>query len=540
VRLALVPFLVASSGVWDQTANCSNRHVAKATKFPVVPKTRSYSVRIGVAGLLQESNTFLDAETDLQRFRDDVLATGDEIRRRFEQSHHELGGFLEELARQQKDDQQIEVVPLLVARALPYGCISDDTYEQLCEMLEKQFEIAGSLDGVLVACHGANVAKSTRDADGDWLARIRRRVGNDTPIISTLDPHATLSRLMVEATNALIAYRTNPHIDQHARGVEAARLLMNTLRGEVKPTQAACFPPLAMSIDKQATSESPCREFYQHADAMLTDAGILSNSIILGFPYADVVELGSAVIVVTDDDREKAEQLANNLGKRLWQDRESFACDSIGVDSAIDKALTLKGPVCLLDMGDNVGGGSSADGTTIAHALHSRGIERSVICLFDPEVVQQARQKGAGASADFVIGGKTDLLHGEPLTCRCQVVGVYDGKFSEGEPRHGGFTEFDQGETVVLMANSGLTIVVTSERMVPFSLGQLTSCELDPASYHILVAKGVNAPIAAYEKVCSDFIRVDTIGVTAANMTKLEFENRRRPLFPFEKDFAWD
>lgn len=497
-------------------------------------------MRIGVVGLLQESNTFLNAETDLQRFRDDVLATGDEIRQQFQKSYHEIGGFFTELDRLQVSlESRIEIVPLLVARALPYGCMADDTYQQLCAMLDRQFDTAGELDGILVACHGANVANSTRDVDGDWLARIRRRVGRETPIISTLDPHANLSRQMVAETNALIAYRTNPHMDQHDRGVEAAQLMIRTLRSEVTPTQAACFPPMAMSIDKQATSESPCRELIRQADEMLAKDRVLSNSIILGFPYADVHELGSAVIVLTDDDPELAKRLANELGTCLWQNRKQFACDSIDVENAIDTALTLAGPVCLLDMGDNVGGGSSADGTKIAQALHSRRIDNSLVCLFDPEVVQQAKQVGVGSDGEFDIGGKTDDLHGEPLKCRCRVAGVYEGKFSESEPRHGGFTEFDQGQTVVLVADSGVTIIVSTERMVPFSLGQITSCQLDPSSYHILVAKGVNAPIAAYEKVCNAFIRVDTPGVTAANMKKLEFVHRRRPLFPFEDDFEW-
>ena len=137
------------------------------------------------------------------------------------------------------------------------------------------------------------------------------------------------------------------------------------------------------------------------------------------------------------------------------------------------------------------------------------------------------------------MGGKTDSFHGEPLEGDFTVVGLYDGKFEEPEPRHGGFTQCDQGRTAVVLSDRALTVMLTSRRMPPFSICQLTSCGVDPASFHILVAKGVNAPVAAYEPVCRHLIRVNTPGCTAADMTMFEFEHRRRPMFPFEPDTCW-
>jgi len=75
--------------------------------------------------------------------------------------------------------------------------------------------------------------------------------------------------------------------------------------------------------------------------------------------------------------------------------------------------------------------------------------------------------------------------------------------------------------------------------MAPFSLAQLTSCGLDPRQFRVLVAKGVVAPIAAYQSVCDHFIRVNTPGVTTADLATLPYRRRRRPLFPFETDFDW-
>ena len=137
------------------------------------------------------------------------------------------------------------------------------------------------------------------------------------------------------------------------------------------------------------------------------------------------------------------------------------------------------------------------------------------------------------------MGGHSGPLSGEPLAAEYTLRARADGRFSDSRPLHGGFTLFDQGPTAVLTVDTGLTIVVTSRRMVPFSLGQLTSCGLEPASFRVLVAKGVNAPIAAYREICRTFVRVNTPGVTAADMTTLEYSRRRRPMFPFEPECLW-
>jgi microcystin degradation protein MlrC len=171
-----------------------------------------------------------------------------------------------------------------------------------------------------------------------------------------------------------------------------------------------------------------------------------------------------------------------------------------------------------------------------ASAIASRQIRDAFLCLYDPESVLQASFAGAGASAHLRLGGKTDELHGPPIEGTFTVVSLHAGKFSEPEPRHGGFTHCDQGVTAIVQSDQGLTIMLTSKRMPPFSLEQLISCGIDPGRYHILVAKGVNAPIAAYSPVCKHIIRVNTPGCTSADMTSLPYKHRRRPMFPFEKD----
>jgi len=494
-------------------------------------------MRVGIVGILHESNTFIDSPTTLAHFRADVFLPGeaDETHRRFADAPHEIGGFFAGL-----ESEGIEAVPLLAARATPGGVIQSAVFERLKELVDEGFAANANLDGLLVACHGAAVSQPRRDADGEWLAQVRSRIGSDKPVIATLDLHANLSRRMVDAADALIGYRTNPHVDQRERGIEAARLMARTLSGEVKPTMAAAFPRVAINIEKQLTAEPPCRPLYDMADEMLREPMVLSNSVLLGFPYADVPEMGSSVVVVTDNQPQLAQQLADQIAGYIETNRHQFAGAFLSVEEAVRQAAMLDGPVLLLDMGDNVGGGSPGDGTALADAILEQAIDANLaadafICLADPQAAHAAVQAGRGARLRLSMGGKVETSQGPPLTAEVEVLSLHDGKFSESAVTHGGITEFDQGPTAVVRADKGLTIMLTSERIPPFSLRQMTAFGLNPAQFQAIIAKGVHAPRAAYDSVCQHCLRVDTPGVTQADMTKLEYQQRRRPLFPFEE-----
>ena len=490
-------------------------------------------MRVGIISLIHESNTFINTPTTIDLFRRDGLLTGDDITDRFGGGLNEISGFLQGL-----DDAGHEAVPIFYASTNPSGAITRSTCDILMDKMFSQLEKEGRLDGFLVAPHGANAGEGDdyRDLDGHWLSRLRDVAGPDIPIICTIDPHANLSHRMISACDATIAYRSNPHLDQRERGLEAARLMARTLAGEIKPVQAAAFPQVAINIERQLTAAPPCRPMYELADRWLARDGVLSNSVVLGFPYSDVEEMGSSFIAVTDNDPGLAQHIADNLARHLYEHRAEFEGEFIGIEAAVQKAFEVAGPVCLLDMGDNVGGGSAADGTLIAHALHGRSQPRSYVCLHDPAAVQEILGSSSisGGRMSLDMGGKTDDQHGPPLHTDVTIKSLHDGHFTESEIRHGGRTEFDMGPTAVVETNSGLTICLTSLRTVPVSLGMMTSCDLDPSDFQVIVAKGVHAPVAAYSPVCNALIRVDTPGATAADMKRFEYKFRRRPMFPFE------
>lgn len=489
-------------------------------------------MRIGIISIQHESNTFVQNPTTLADFRHDVLATGEEVRCLFQHSMHELGGFFAGLT-----EAGLEAVPIFAARAVPGGLVTKETLDQLVDTMLEQFDAAGPLDGLLVAPHGAAVCESVHDMDGYWLQLLRQRIGKSIPMVCTLDAHANVSQRMIDVCDATIVYRTNPHLDQYDRGLEAVNLMKRIVVRSIRPTQAVSLVPVVINIECQHTESEPCRSLYAAADRMLEHEGVLTNSIVLGFPYADTYEMGASFIVVTDNNPNLAAELANQLGDTLTTRREQFVAQLAGIEEALDQAAQRTGPVCLLDMGDNVGGGSSADGTLILHSLQSRGGPTCFACLFDPEAARQAIDAGIGSQViSLAMGGKFDSRLGSPLVADIRIVSIHDGKFTEDEVRHGGKTQYDMGPTVIVETDFGLTLMLNNHRTPPFSLKQLTSCGIDPTRYQLVVAKGVQAPLAAYSSVCPNSIRVNTPGPTCADLEQLVYKNRRCPLFPFERD----
>jgi microcystin degradation protein MlrC len=245
--------------------------------------------------------------------------------------------------------------------------------------------------------------------------------------------------------------------------------------------------------------------------------------------------MGTSFIVITDNKPAKAKAITQAMGKLLEENRKLFVGEKITADEAVKRALSLEKPVLLLDMGDNVGGGSPGDGTILLHTLNQYPEIRYFACIFDPEAVESCRLAGEKARLPLTLGGKSDELHGAPWNGELSVLQIAEGVFKESEPRHGGQVNYDMGTIAIVETANGSTLMLISKRVPPFSLSQLTTFGIKPQRYDIVIAKGVQAPVAAYAPVCPSLIRVDTPGVARADATKLTFNNRRKPLFPFEE-----
>ena len=486
--------------------------------------------------MLHESNTFATGTTTRAHFLESSLDTGAAITDKWERRHHEVGGFLEGATR-----FGIDPVPLLVAEAMPSGPIDSEAFESLTGEMKDAVRSAGRLDGILLALHGAANAVGHPDADGEIVAGLRQLVGPELPIVMTLDMHANISPQMVRGTTATVCYRSTPHVDQRERGVEAARIMSRTLCGEIRPVQALATPPLVISVIKHDTSEEPAATLIHDVEEVLTRPHVVSASVCFGYPWADVEKMGSSFLAVADDDPDAAQDAANWLARRAWERRSDYTGSIPSVAEAVSEAVRCEGqPIVLSDIGDNIGGGSPGDATFLLEEMVSQRVANALVVLWDPEGVRQCVTAGVGAEISLAVGGKTDGLHGGPVAITGRVRTINDGCFVDETPRHSGRTHYDQGTTAVVETLRQQTIVLTSVRMAPFSLGQIRSLGIDPRRQKMITVKGVVAPRAAYREVAARFILVNTPGVSSADLGSFVYHHRRRPLFPFELDAAAD
>lgn len=483
--------------------------------------------RIALFGIYHESNTFIDKPTTIDDFRNGHWVKGNELIREYRNSFHELGGMIEEL-----EKHDIEIVPISFAEATPGGIITAVTYEILLNDLIRDLAGILPIDGCLVALHGAAVSERYPDMDGDWLSVIREFFGELTPIVGTLDPHANVSAQMVEVTDALISYKTNPHIDQRETGMKAATLLLKIIQGEIDPIQYLCPSPVTISIEQQHTGSEPCLGLYQYVDKLIAEENLIHVSINLGFPYADVREMGTSFVVIQDASSHRDVDAGEYLSSYMKTHRNDF----VGVRKTIDELVPLieesEKPVLLLDMGDNIGGGAPGNSLHLLRFFEKKRAFKTLHCIYGPRTVEYIVKKNSEPLERLELS----LLDvdGDDLQLSVRVIQIVDGKFSESNPRHGGQVHYNMGTVAIVQTVNNNTILLMSNRVPPFSLQQLTSFNLRPEDFDIVIAKGVIAPIAAYAPVCKTIFQVDTPGDTQANMTNFEYKNRRKPLFPFE------
>jgi microcystin degradation protein MlrC len=486
-------------------------------------------MKILAAGIMHESNTFAATPADRKRFEQGSLAFGDDVIPIWKDAHHEFGGFIEGASR-----FNFELFPSVMAWATPSGPVDDAVLD---EVVERILTTARSMkfDGVLLALHGAMVTRDFPSADTEVTRRIRAAIKDDVPLVVSLDFHANCDPKMAEYANAIVGYQTYPHIDQRQRGLLAAELIGRTIRGEIEPVTHIAKRPMIANILGQDTNREPMKSLMAAAREADKRPGILSTSVMGGFYYADVPAIGPSVIAVADGDRELAKATAEELADRMWQERHGLYVPCASPEEAVRQAMAARnGPVVLVDLGDNVGGGSAGDGTVLLAEIIRQMAVGAVVPLFAPDVVRECWRIGVGGRFTGKVGGAVDRLHGEPVEVSGTITGLFDGKWVETEARHGGRRHNDQGPTAVLKLDGGTTLLLDSLQTPPFSLGQLTSVSIDPKAASMIVVKAAVAYKAAYAPVAASIMEVDTPGVTAVNPSRFKYKNIPRPMFPID------
>ena len=480
-------------------------------------------MRVGIASLNHESNTFASFPTTYSDFR---FVRGQEIIEQYRSTFHEVGGFIAGA-----EEHGYEMVPLMGAVATPAGAVEAEAYEALMDELLGLINGAMPLDGLLLGLHGAFVAEGFPQGDGETTRRVRELVGPDFPVIVTHDYHGNVPPQLVEDATALIIYKTCPHIDQRERGLQAAELLTRTVRGEVQPVSSIAKPELVYNIAFHNTNMRPMKPVMDAAIELERQPGILATSIAAGYQYADVPWMGPCIVVVADGDQDMADREAQRLADMMWSTRDELLPKIPGPAEAVEMAIASEEkPVSMMEMGDNIGGGSAGDATFVLEELLRQGANAWVMALYDPEAVEACAAAGIGAQLTLPVGGKVDDEHGPTLTVEGTVRALHDGKFIETEVRHGGGRDWDQGLTAVLATSGGL-LVLDSRRTPPMSFNQLRSVGIMPEQQEIFVAKGSVAPRAAYEPVSARIIEVDSGGATSISRPPEAFRLARRGLY---------
>ena len=425
------------------------------------------------------------------------------------------------------------VVESLCAFAQPAGPTVRAVHEAFRDEILADLEAAMPVDAVLLSLHGAMIAEGYDDAEGDLLARIRAIVGPLVPIGAECDLHANISRAKCENATALVLFKEYPHVDVAERARELFTLIAEALEGKTRPVIGWFDCRMAGVFH---TTRQPMRGFVDRVAALEGRDGVLSVSIAHGFPWADVADMGSKIIVVTDGDRDKADRLAAELGREFFTLRAQTQPPYITLDAAMDHAARHAGPrpLVLADVADNAGGGAASDSTFVLEAMLARGLEGAAIgMIWDPMAVRLAFEVGLGASLAIRLGGKLGPLSGRPLDVRARVVGLARDvliPFGGAMAPAGDLAAF---------AVDGVAIVCSTLRMQCFSPVCFTAAGIDAGACRVLVVKSMQHFHAAFAPIAADILYVAASGSVSPDVTALPYRRARRDQWPFiENPFA--
>ena len=486
-------------------------------------------MRVFIAMLSHETNTFSTIATDRRQFETRELRYGGEILEVYRGTATCLGGMIDGAAA-----RGLTLLPSLAAAASPAGRVSTEFYESAKARICDDLRVAGRLDGVLLDLHGAMVPEAVVDGEGDLLRAVRGVVGPDIPIGVTLDFHANVTAEMVSHATLLHGYKTYPHIDMGERGREAATRVADVLAGKIRPTVAFRQPRLLPPIASQLTARGPMRRLYDLADDMERDPRVVSVSIFAGFPLADIHDAGLSIYVATNEDAALAAKLADQLESVAWEHRREFVHHAVPVQEAVAEALTLEvRPVVLADIADNTGGGAAGDGTEILRELlRVEAPSATVACIWDPEAAAACTRAGRGATLTLEIGGKIDDRHGRPVTMTGRVSAVSNGNFVHKGPMLRGLPG-RLGPTAVLQSG-GVKVILISHRWQALDPEMIRLVGIDPTRERIVVVKSTIHYRAAFEPIAARIIEVDAPGLSSSNLDRFAFTHVRRPIFPLD------
>ena len=477
-------------------------------------------MRVFTATLATETNTFSPFLTGMQNFAESYLVRGGQ------HGPDPVSLALPPVRwREMAQARGWTVVEGLSAFAQPAGITLQPVYEQLRDEILDELHANLPVDMVLLNLHGAMVSEGCDDCEGDITARTRAIVGPNVPIGVELDLHCHLSQLLVESADAVITYKEYPHTDPPERAVELFTIIADAVAGKVKPVTSLADCGM---IGVFHTSNPTVRAYVDRMSSLEGKDGVLSVSLGHGFPWGDVADLGTRVLVVTDNDKAAGDALARRLADEFFALRDAVQPNYLSMDAALDAALQGPGPVVLADVSDNAGGGAPNDSTFFLRRMLERGIGNAAVgCIWDPITVQVAMEVGEGVTTDLRIGGKMGPMSGDPLDLRVTV-----GKIATNATQRFGQGSGLLGDAVALHGPNGLDIVAITKRTQTFSPHVFSNVGIDPLQKQILVVKSMQHFYAGFAPIAKQILYVATPGALVPDVTLLDYRKARRTIWP--------
>ena len=487
-------------------------------------------MRFAIGMFAHETNTFRAGLTEMDDFKKRHWFEGDDMLTEHRGVRTDLGGMLAAGAA-----LNIDLVPTIATTTEPSGLISRDAYETIRDELFSRIEAAHAeapLDAICLALHGAGVAEGADDLEGTLLGELREKVGNEIPIVVTLDLHCNMSTTMVEHASALLNCHLYPHTDSYDRGYEAVELAAKIVRGEVTPVMHLEILPLM--LPPVTTMEGIGQEITEACWEWEAGDGVLDVAFVHGFPHTDYPDIRTSVLATTNGDPDMARRAAQDVARRIWERRSEFVIDLPDAPTAIAQALASNTlPVVIAEVSDNPGGGGPGDGTHLLRALLEANPEASCFgFIYDPATAIQAANRGVGETVRVRLGGRSDNMHGEPIEADAYVKAITDGRFIYSTPMGAG-TLADLGPMVRLVIGN-VDVLVSSVRTQTLDSEVFLLHGIDVTRYRIVCLKSQQHFRAGFAHLAGQIIRCDTPGSTSSNLSTMPFARLTRPVWPLD------
>jgi microcystin degradation protein MlrC len=492
-----------------------------------------------------ETNTFVPTPTDRAAFRERREYVGDEMIERLRGTNSTVGGAIDVA-----EAEGVDLHPTVATSATPGGPVTADAYDHYSgEIVDAARALGDDLDGVYLSLHGAMVPEGGDDGEGPLLASVRDVVGDDVPVVASLDLHGNVTDEMCEAADALVSFEEYPHVDTGDTGRRAMEILVDSMRTDRTLVTHVERPPMLPYGPLQNTMAGPMAEIEAYARDLEERAGVEKISVFPGFHKADIPSMGASVVAVGDGETDVREA-ARDLATRWWERREEFVGDFPDPAEAVREALDAApdaddGPVVLADAGDNPGGGGTGDETAVLRELVGQGARNAgFVLVFDPESVADCVAAGVGERVSLSLGGKREGGFTDPLDVDGYVKAITDGEFRNTGPMSTG-TENHLGRTVLLVCDSGdgevgddatgVSVVVTERRQQPLDAELWRHVGKQPERFDVVAVKSNNHYRADYEPMASRVITVNSPGLAAFDPHRYDYQHVRRPKYPIDE-----